>query len=103
MTISKHDLVSAVSDRLNLSLRDGRKLVNLFFDVVVDELAEGNEIAFRSFGKFYFINKNARPGRNPKTGKEYLIAARKVCAFKAGEKLKEAAKENARKNSIVTM
>ncbi|MBT6142191.1 MAG: integration host factor subunit alpha, partial [Gammaproteobacteria bacterium] len=63
-------------------------LTNQFFDQIIETLKTGEEIKLSSFGNFVVREKTARPGRNPKTGEEVMISARKVVTFKAGPKLK---------------
>jgi len=64
--------------------------LNQFFDQIIETLKNGEEVKLSSFGNFVVREKSQRPGRNPKTGEEVIISARKVVTFKAGPKLKKA-------------
>ena len=72
----------------NLPKAQAFALTNQFFDQIIETLKTGEEIKLSSFGNFVVREKTARPGRNPKTGEEVMISARKVVTFKAGPKLK---------------
>ena len=60
----------------------------MFFEEVREGLARGEEVKLSGFGNFYVRQKNQRPGRNPKTGEEIPISARRVVTFRPGQKLK---------------
>ena len=60
----------------------------MFFESLKKNLEEGKDVKISGFGNFILREKNARPGRNPKTGEEVLIKERRVVTFKSGLKLK---------------
>lgn len=88
MAISKADLVDHLFNVLGINKREAREIVDALFEEVSQALERGEGVKLSSFGTFSLRDKNARPGRNPKTGKEIAITARRVVTFKAGEKLK---------------
>jgi len=73
---------------LGLNKREARELVDLFFEELRASLATGEQIKLSGFGNFDLRDKNQRPGRNPKTGEEIPICARRVVTFRPGQKLK---------------
>ena len=85
MTLTKANLVAQL---LGLNLRETKEFVESFFEEIRLALAKGEEVKLSGFGNFHLRNKRARPGRNPRTGEEVEISARRVATFKAGGKLK---------------
>jgi len=81
-------MVESLFNEMGLNKNEARELVNLFFEELVACLAIGEQIKFSGFGNFDLRDKNERPGRNPKTGEEIPITARRVVTFRPGEKLK---------------
>ena len=81
-------MAESLFNELGLSKADGRELVDLFIEELMTSLAVGEQVKLSGFGNFNLQDKNERPGRNPKTGEEMPISARRVVAFKAGPKLK---------------
>ena len=75
-------------NELGLNKREARELVELFFEDLRAALASGEQIKLSGFGNFDLRDKNQRPGRNPKTGREIPITARRVVTFRPGQKLK---------------
>ncbi|MGD2167489.1 MAG: integration host factor subunit alpha, partial [Gammaproteobacteria bacterium] len=75
-------------DELGLNKREARELVDSFFEDLRSALATGEQIKLSGFGNFDLRDKNQRPGRNPKTGEEIPITARRVVTFRPGQKLK---------------
>jgi integration host factor subunit alpha len=88
-TLTKAEIAAQVAIMTDLHQHRSRELVDSFFEEVRTQLASGVEIKLSSFGNFELKDKRARPGRNPKTGKEAIISARRVVTFKAGVKLKK--------------
>lgn len=88
-TLTKADMVEHIVRRLNLTHQQGRMLVDNFFNELSDSLIGGNEIKLSGFGNFELKDKNSRPGRNPKTGEEVAVSARRVVTFKAGQKFRQ--------------
>ena len=75
-------------NELGLNKREARELVDLYFEELRASLAVGEQIKLSGFGNFDLRDKNERPGRNPKTGEEIPITARRVVTFRPGQKLK---------------
>jgi len=71
-----------------LSKRDAKELVELFFEEIRRALENGEQVKLSGFGNFDLRDKNQRPGRNPKTGEDIPITARRVVTFRPGQKLK---------------
>lgn len=87
-TLTKADMVEHLMRKLKLSKQDARKMVDDFFEIISEHLANGQAVKLSGFGNFELKDKNARPGRNPKTGEEVQILARRVVSFKAGQKFR---------------
>ena len=90
MSLTKQDIANALVKKTELTQTEALVLTNQFFDQIIETLKNGEEVKLSSFGNFVVREKNQRPGRNPKTGEEVIISARKVVTFKAGPKLKKA-------------
>ncbi|MBA3582102.1 MAG: integration host factor subunit alpha [Gammaproteobacteria bacterium] len=88
MALTKAEMAEMLFDELGLNKREAKELVELFFIEVRDALAKGDEVKLSGFGNFTLRTKNQRPGRNPKTGEEIPISARRVVTFRPGQKLK---------------
>ena len=88
MSLTKQDIANTLVKKMNLSQTLALSLTNQFFDQIIATLKTGEEIKLSSFGNFVVKEKTARPGRNPKTGEDVMISARKVVTFKDGPKLK---------------
>ncbi len=88
MTLTKADLAESLFKELGLNKREAHDLVDLFFQEMKASLAVGEQVKLSGFGNFDLRDKNERPGRNPKTGEDVLISARRVVTFKAGPKLR---------------
>lgn len=88
--MNKQELISAMAEKAGLTKADADKAVNAFVDTVKDALAKGESIQLIGFGTFSVSERSARTGRNPQTGKEIQIAAKKIAKFKAGKALDEA-------------
>ena len=73
---------------MGLNKREAKEFVDLFFEEVRVRLESGQEVKLSGFGNFELRNKNRRPGRNPKTGEEIPISARRVVTFRPGHKLR---------------
>ena len=89
-TLNKADLVARVSEATGLPKATTEVAVNTIFTAVTDGLAKGDSIAIAGFGTFTVKNREARKGRNPRTGDEIDIPASNVPGFKAGKALKDA-------------
>jgi integration host factor subunit alpha len=88
MALTKADFAESLFDELGLNKREAKEIVELFFDEIKDSLSKGEQVKLSGFGKFELRDKNSRPGRNPKTGEEIPITARRVVTFRSGQKLK---------------
>ncbi len=89
MAITKADLANRLFDELGLNKREAKEFVELFFEKIRAALEAGESVKLSGFGNFGVRQKNSRPGRNPKTGQEIPISARRVVTFKASQKLKD--------------
>ena len=92
MTLTKSDIVKDLNNEIGLNKREAKELVDSFFDNIKRLLSQGQEIKLSGFGNFQLKNKSSRPGRNPRTGDDVEITARRVVTFKSGQKLKESVK-----------
>ena len=86
--LTKADLAEMLFDELGLNKREAKELVEGFFEEIRDALANNQQVKLSGFGNFDLRDKRSRPGRNPKTGEEIPISARRVVTFKPGQKLK---------------
>lgn len=89
-TVTKAELAEVLFDRLGLNKREAKDMVDGFFDEVRQALERGESVKLSGFGNFQLRDKPTRPGRNPKTGEEIAITARRVVTFHASQKLKAA-------------
>ena len=88
-TITRADIVEYLHTQLGLNKSESKKLIEDFFDEIKDSLARNEEVKLSGFGNFELLNKKSRPGRNPKTGEDLIISARRVVTFRAGNKLRK--------------
>lgn len=88
MSLTKADMVEKLSTEIGINKKDAKDLVDQFFEEIKGALAEGRSVKLSGFGNFDLRDKSPRPGRNPKTGEEIPITARRVVTFKPGQKLK---------------
>jgi len=88
MALTKADMAERLFDDLGLNKREAKELVEAFFEEIRFCLEQGQQVKLSGFGNFDLRNKNQRPGRNPKTGEEIPISARRVVTFRPGQKLK---------------
>ncbi len=87
--MTKADLVEKVAKEAEMTKKDAEKLVEIIFDSIISSLNEGEKIELRGFGSFRVRERNARKGRNPKTGEAVKIPAKRVAYFKPGKDLKD--------------
>ena len=99
MALTKADLAESLFNELGLNKREAKEFVELFFEHIRSALVSGEQVKLSGFGNFGLRHKNSRPGRNPKTGEEIPITARRVVTFRASHKLKERVERNARLNA----
>jgi integration host factor subunit alpha len=86
--LTKADMAEMLYQELGLNKREAKELVEMFFEEIRLSLESGNQVKLSGFGNFDLRDKNQRPGRNPKTGEEIPISARRVVTFRPGQKLK---------------
>ncbi|MEA3291377.1 MAG: integration host factor subunit alpha [Pseudomonadota bacterium] len=94
MTVTKAGLAETLFDEVGLNKREAKELVELFFEQIRQSLESGTAVKLSGFGSFTLRDKNPRPGRNPKTGEEVPISARRVVTFRASQKMKDRVTEN---------
>ena len=87
--MTKADLVEIVANEAEMTKKDVEQLVEIIFDSIINTLNKGEKIELRGFGSFRVRERNARKGRNPKTGEPVDIPAKRVAYFKPGKDLKE--------------
>ncbi len=87
--MNKSELVSAIAEASGLTKADSEKALNATTEAIKSALAKGESIQLIGFGTFSISERSARTGRNPQTGKEIQIAAKKVAKFKPGKALDE--------------
>ena len=88
-TITKADIIDHLHNEIGLSKSECKILIEDFFEEIKTALINNEEVKLSGFGNFELIDKNARPGRNPKTGEDVTISARRVVTFRAGNKLRK--------------
>jgi DNA-binding protein HU-beta len=88
--MNKGQLIDAISNDADLTKADAKKALDATIDSVVDALKSGDRVALVGFGSFSVSERSARTGRNPQTGQEITIPAKKVIKFKAGSELNDA-------------
>ena len=89
-TLTKAELADLLCEQVGLSKREAKDMVEAFFHEIRAALEEGDSVKLSGFGNFQLRDKPQRPGRNPKTGEEIPITARRVVTFHASQKLKAA-------------
>ena len=82
MSLTKIDIVNSIYDQLGISRKDCVDVVESIFDIIKDELDNGNAVNISGFGKWTVKAKKKRRGRNPRTGEELMIDAKRVVTFK---------------------
>ena len=87
--LTKAQLADLLFDQIGLNKRESKDMVDAFFDLISERLAQGQDVKLSGFGNFQIRTKAARPGRNPRTGEAIPIEARRVVTFHASSKLKE--------------
>jgi integration host factor subunit alpha len=88
-TLTRSDLCDALCKKLNVSRQQTISLVETLLSEIAKALVKEGHVKISSFGTFHIRKKNARIGRNPKTGKEVMITPRKSLSFRASHLLKE--------------
>jgi integration host factor subunit alpha len=88
MTLTKADLAKHLDAEIGLTNREAKEIVELFFQYISEALVTGRQVKISGFGNFTLHDKRERPGRNPRTGEEVPVTARRVVTFHCGQKLK---------------
>ena len=89
MTLTKAELSEVLFEKVGLNKQEAKEFVEEFFEEIRVALERGEPVKLSGFGNFNLRDKPSRPGRNPKTGQEVAIDARRVVTFHASHKLKE--------------
>jgi integration host factor subunit beta len=87
--MTKAELAEKVATKINLTKKQTEVIINILFQSITDSLGEGDKVELRGFGSFRVRHRNARVGRNPKSGEKVEVPAKKVPFFKAGRELRE--------------
>ncbi|MEE4295757.1 MAG: integration host factor subunit alpha [Wenzhouxiangella sp.] len=88
MALTKADLAATLFDEVGLNKREAKEFVDAWFESIKLALEAGDHVKLSGFGNFQLRDKGQRPGRNPKTGEEIPITARRVVTFRPGQKLR---------------
>ena len=93
-TLSKAIIAESLCDAIELNKADAKDMVDAFFEEIRSGLETGQHVKLSGFGNFQLRDKPQRPGRNPKTGEEIPITARRVVTFHPSQKLKSMVEKN---------
>lgn len=88
MTLTRSDLTAHLFEKIGIPRQEVSRIVDAFFSEIVEALERGEPVKLSGFGAFSTRDKNARPGRNPKTGRASTVSARRVVVFHPSPKLK---------------
>ncbi|RAJ98819.1 integration host factor subunit alpha [Aliidiomarina maris] len=88
MALTKAEIAEHLFEKNGLNKKDAKDMVELFFEEIRSALENGEQVKLSGFGNFELRDKSERPGRNPKTGEDIPISARRVVTFRPGQKLK---------------
>jgi integration host factor subunit alpha len=88
MALTKAAMAEKLFDEVGLNKREAKEMVDIFFEEIRTALEKGEQVKLSGFGNFDLRDKKERPGRNPKTGQEIPITARRVVTFRPGQKLR---------------
>ena len=88
MSLTKAEIANRLFDEVGLNKREAKEFVDAYFEEIRTALESGENVKLSGFGNFQLREKNQRPGRNPKTGEEIPISARRVVTFRPGQKLR---------------
>jgi len=98
MTLTKSDLEHLLFENVGLNKREAKEMVASFFDEILKALEDGQCVKLAGFGNFVLREKGERPGRNPKTGQQLPISARRVATFHASQLLQQQVASKGNKN-----
>ena len=82
MSLTKIDIIDSIYEKLGIPKKDCIRIVESVFEIIKDDLDKGHDVMISGFGKWTVKAEKARNGRNPKTGKAMMVAARRVVTFK---------------------
>ncbi|SRR5579883_396225 len=88
MALTKAEMAEHLFNGIGLTKREAKELVEIFFNKISAALETGQQVKISGFGNYELHDKNERPGRNPKTGEEIPVSARRVVTFRSGQKLR---------------
>ena len=88
MSLTKAAIADRLFEVVGLNKREAKEFVDAYFEAIREALERGENVKLSGFGNFQLRVKNQRPGRNPKTGEEIPISARRVVTFRPGQKLR---------------
>lgn len=89
-TLTKAELADMLFEQLGVNKREAKDFIDEFFELITQQVAQGQDVKISGFGNFQVRTKQARPGRNPRTGEAVLIQARRTVTFNASPTLKTA-------------
>jgi integration host factor subunit alpha len=102
MALTKADIAEQLFQEIGLTKREAKEIIEMFFNHVSTALEAGQQVKLSGFGNFELHDKNERPGRNPKTGEEIPVSARRVVTFRSGQKLRARVEKYAGKEAHST-
>ena len=88
MALTKADISEQLFQEIGLTKREAKEIVELYFNQLAKALRSGQQVKLSGYGNYELHDKNERPGRNPKTGEEIPVSARRVVTFRSGQKLR---------------
>lgn len=88
MALTKADIAEQLFQEIGLTKREAKEIVELYFSRLGNALRNGQQVKLSGYGNYELHDKNERPGRNPKTGEEIPVSARRVVTFRSGQKLR---------------
>jgi integration host factor subunit alpha len=89
MTLTKNHLIQSISETTGMSKVQSKWTIENLFEILKENLADGEDVLISGFGKFCVREKNARRGRNPATGEDLMLESRRVVRFRCSGVLKE--------------
>jgi integration host factor subunit alpha len=87
-TLTKAELAELLYEQLGLNKREAKDFIEEFFELITKQVAQGQDVKISGFGNFQIRTKQARPGRNPRTGEPVMVEARRAVTFHASNALK---------------
>ena len=89
MTLTRNELLNRLVETTECTKRQGETILNTLFDTMTESLVQGDGIELRGFGSFRIRERDARTGRNPRTGERVDVQPKKVVFFRPGKGLKD--------------